>query len=145
MSNNTNTTSLNSNNNDNCCFIPILKVIDVLQRNAEKFDDLDSGCDRPFLGNCGNIACFNTRPINFYTCNNTLFEISYLENNTTLTSSVFRVEKIDDCCVTCRILQENPVTTDPTRRFLATNEFVTINLRCVGAIQCLEDIIIDCL
>ncbi len=142
---------LNNNNtnqtvdHENCCFIPILKVIDVLQRNAEKIDNLDAGCDRPFLGNCGNVACFNTRPIQFYTCNNTLFDITYLDNGVSRTSNVFRIEKIEGCCVTCRILQTDPSSTDPNRPYLNTDQFVTINLRCVGAIQCLPDVIIDCL
>lgn len=136
-------------NNEDCCFARILKVIDLLQRNVEKIENIDDSCTRPFLGGCSlRNACFNTRPVTFYTCQNTLFTINYQddEDSTIIrSSSIFRVEKIDGCCVTVLILEENPDTTDPNRPYVSTGQFATINLNCVCALQCLPDIIIDCL
>lgn len=132
-------------NNENCCFAQILKVIDLLQRNAEKIDDIDNTCTKPFLGGCPNMAFFNTRPVTFYTCQNTLFTIDYQVDGVTRSSSVFRVEKVDGCCVTVLILEENPDTTDPNRPYVSTGQFATINLNCVCVLKCLPDVIVDCL
>ncbi len=136
-------------NNEECCFAKILKVIDLLQRNAEKIDNIDNSCTKPFLGGCPNLACFNTRPVTFYTSQNNLYTIEYQaeENGATVTrsSSVFRVEKVDGCCVTLSILEDNPDTTDSNRPYITTNQFVTINLNCVCVLQCLPDVVVDCL
>lgn len=126
----------------NCCFSNILKVIDVLQRNAERFDNIDEGCARPFLGNLITLDVYNTRPVTFYTKDGSLYELPYTLNGTTGTSSVFRVEKIEGCCVTVRILIPNPEPTE-TRPYIITNQSVTINLDCVCALQCLPDVIVD--
>lgn len=131
------------NNKDTCCLGKLLKVIDILQRNAGGSDCFDESCTRPYLGSSPNIICFNTRPVTFYTRNGNIFSTTYTLNGTTNTSSVFRVECIDDCCVKCRILRPNPDTTDINRTYLATNEFITINLDCICAVSCLDDIIID--
>ena len=131
------------NNKETCCLGKLLKVIDTLQRNASGNDCFDESCTRPYLGSSPNIICFNTRPVTFYTRNGNIFTTTYTLNNVTNTSSTFRVESVDDCCVKCRILRPNPDTTDTTRAFLATNEFITINLDCICVISCLDDIIID--
>ena len=130
-------------NNENCCLGKLLKVIDILQRNASGNDCFDESCTRPYLGSSPNIICFNTRPVTFYTKCGNLFTTTYTLNGTSNTSSTFRVECVDKCCVKCRILRKNPDTTDLTRAYLATNEFITINLDCICAISCLDDIIID--
>ncbi len=122
-------------NKDSCCLGKLLKVIDVLQKNANGNDCFDESCTRPYLGSTPNIICFNTRPVTFYTKDGSLF--------TANESSVFRVESVNNCCVKCRILRPNPDTSDVTRRFITTNEFITINLNCICAISCLDDIIID--
>ena len=57
------------------------------------------------------------------------------------TSSVFRAENLDRCCLTCRILA--PSTTGSTEPYVATNQFFTINLNCVGALECLADTYVD--
>ena len=129
------------NNKETCCLGKLLKVIDILQRNASGNDCIDESCTRPYLGSSPNIICFNTRPVTFYTRNGNIFTTTYTLNNVTNTSSTFRVESVDDCCVKCRILRPNPDTTDTTRAFLATNEFITINLDCICVISCLDDII----
>ena len=57
------------NNTENSnCISEILKVICVLQQNAECSDACLDTCDRGFLG-CGtaSIGC-NTRPVMLYTC-----------------------------------------------------------------------------
>ncbi len=131
------------NNKETCCLGKLLKVIDILQRNASGNDCFDESCTRPYLGSSPNIICFNTRPVTFYTKDGSIFTTTYTLNNTTNTSSTFRVECVDDCCVKCRILRANPDTTDLNRAFLATNEFITINLDCICVVSCLDDIIID--
>ena len=131
------------NNKDACCLGKLLKVIDILQRNAGGSDCFDESCTRPYLGSSPNIICFNTRPVTFYTRNGNIFSTTYTLNGTTNTSSVFRVECVDDCCVKCRILRVNPDTTDMNRIYLSTNEFITINLDCICVVSCLDDIIID--
>ena len=131
------------NNKETCCLGKLLKVINILQRNASGNDCFDESCTRPYLGSSPNIICFNTRPVTFYTKNGNIFTTTFTLDNNTYTSSTFRVESVDDCCVKCRILRPNPDTTDTTRAFLATNEFITINLDCICVISCLDDIIID--
>lgn len=130
-------------NKDSCCLGKLLKVIDILQKNANGNDCFDESCTRPYLGSSPNIICFNTRPVTFYTKDGSLFTTTYTLNNTTNESSVFRVESVNNCCVKCRILRPNPDTSDVTRKYLSTNEFITINLNCICVISCLEDIIID--
>lgn len=131
--------------NENCCFAKLLKVIDILQKNSNGDICNDESCTKPFLGGNPNILCFNTRPVTFYTCNGGLFTASYQVGTDSRTSSVFRVEKVTGCCVKCRILEANPDTSDGNRAYIATNQFVTINLDCVCVISCLADIIIDSL
>ena len=91
------------NNKETCCLGKLLKVIDILQRNASGNDCFDESCTRPYLGSSPNIICFNTRPVTFYTRNGNIFTTTYTLNNVTNTSSTFRVESVDDCCVKCRI------------------------------------------
>ena len=96
-------------------------------------------CDRPFLGASSNNS-LNTRPISFYTCpNNTLWTMPYTSSEGSGTSSVFRVETAEDCCCTCRVLKPDGDS------YTATDSFFTINLNCVGAIRCLDDIFISCI
>ena len=45
---------------DTCCLGKLLKVIDILQRNASGNDCFDESCTRPYLGSSPNIICFNT-------------------------------------------------------------------------------------
>lgn len=127
---------------DDCCFAKLLKVIDILQRNASGNLCSDASCTRPFLGSITN-SQFNTRPVQFYTCAGSLFSTEYTSGDETVTSNVFRVEQVDGCCCKCRILADNSAAEDPTRMYTATNQYITINLNCVCAVSCLTDIIID--
>lgn len=133
-------------NNSSCCINKILEVINVLQCQAEKIDDIPNTCDRPFLGFASNSNTFvyNTRPVTLYTANNTLFEAPYTLNGTTGTSSVFRVEKVTDETATLRVLAPNPDTTS-TFPYVKTDSFIIVNTSCVCAIRCLPDTFIDCI
>ena len=60
---------------NDCCFKNILKVIDVLQRNATVCESLDEGCSRPFLGNFLAGDIYNTRPVTFYSKDGSIYTI----------------------------------------------------------------------
>ena len=60
-------------------------------------------------------------------------------------SNVFRIEKIDGCCATCRVLTTNPDTTEPNIPYIGTNSFFTMNLNCCCALRCLNDTYIECI
>jgi len=110
---------------NNCnCISEIAENIIKLQRNS--FRKCHEGCDRPFLGP-ESLSCFNTRPVSFYNC--ATGDIWTVENST-----IFRLESIDDCCCTCRVLN----FVDGV--YTSTNSFFTINLKCVSAIKCHDDI-----
>ena len=115
-----------------------LCMIVKLQKQGDCIED-NMSCDRPFLGiNSNNVL--NTRPISFYTCQaGTLWTMPYESEAGDGTSSVFRVEQVEDCCCTCRVLRETETG------YESTNSFFTINLNCVGALRCLDDIYIPCI
>lgn len=128
--------------NENCEDLrDVLCTIVKIQKQGQCFDEGITSCDRPFLG-ANNNTLYNTRPITFYTCpTNKLWTMPYTLDGTEATSSVFRVEAVEDCCCTCRVLA--PGTDEGT--FVTTDSFFTINLNCVGAIQCLDDTYIACI
>ena len=132
------------------CIAEILNVILLLQQNASPENSLDS-CDRPMLGGGPNCLICNTRPIMLYTCcgNGTPWSMPTTKDSTATCpsncescSNVFRVEKVDGNCCTCRVLADNPDTTS-LNPFVATNSFFTISLDCVCAIRCLTDTFVD--
>lgn len=126
------------NERDCGCIHDILRKILLLQK--QDFDNENfAGCDKPFLGPVCNTICYNTRPISLFTCcNGTPWSFPYTVNGVENESSVFRVEALDDCCCTCRILYTND-----EGQLAATSEFFTLDLKCVGAIKCLPDTSID--
>lgn len=129
--------------NDTCCLAKILRVIDILQKNASDDICIEEGCTKSYLGERANLLCYNTRPITLYTKNNTLFTSTYELNGTTGTSNVFRVENVNGCCATLRILAPSaPGSDSPYQR---TGSFVTVNLNCMCALKCLSDIRLDCI
>ena len=132
-------------NNNSCCINDILKVINVLQDQAERIDDIPNTCDRPFLGvaNGSNSFVYNTRPVTLYTSNNTLFEAPYTLNGTSGTSTVFRVERVTDTTATLRVLAPNTDTTSDLP-YLATDSFIIVNSSCICCIRCLPDTFVDC-
>ena len=136
------------NDNKDCkCIAEILTTISILQQNANCCDNscLDT-CDRNFLGNTSNTLFANTRPIMLYTCgsNGVPLEMPISKNPTeTTTSTIFRVEKIDGCCATFRVLTLDTEATETT--YLSTNSFFTMNLNCCCLLRCLNDTYIDCI
>ena len=129
-------------NNTNCCLADLLKKIVKLQKVDNNCCN-EQGCEKPFLGPTLSTICYNTRPVSFYNCTTgELWAINYTtDEGTTATSTVFRVENVDDCCCTCRILIETGTAHDIT--YTPTNEFFTIDLGCVSAVQCHNDTYID--
>lgn len=138
----------NETNQNNCnCIKDILCVILKLQCQDQSMD-FDTGCEKPFLGPCPSVTCYNTRPVQFYTCaNGTLWTLPYTTaDGTTGTTSVFRVESIDGCCCTCRLLAPNTESpADLVSPYVATESYCTFNLNCVGAMNCLNDVYVPCI
>ena len=116
------------------CLANILKVINVLQNNAEKID-CNYSCTRPFLGETTNNLCFNTRLVTFYRCDNSLVTLPYTLNGVAGETSVFRIESVSDNSVTVLLLADSG---DETYN-VNTNTFATINLGCICAIRCIGD------
>lgn len=142
----------NNENNDCKCMSEILTVICVLQQNANCSDACLDTCDRGFLG-CGttSINC-NTRPIMLYTNNGTAWTMPTTKTDGicgtegVTCSSVFRIEKIDGCCATFRVLAPNPDTQEAAAfPYVATNSFFTMNLNCVCCLRCLQDTAVECI
>ena len=132
--------------NEESCLKDTLCVILKLQKKGQILDDVNESCDRPFLGPSLNNGFFNTRPITLYCCrNNALWTMPYTVNGTTSTSSVFRIEALDDnCCATFRVLAPNPEESCCNSiPYIATNSFFTINLDCLCAIRCLDDSFVE--
>jgi hypothetical protein len=127
------------NNDCTCSFTKTLELILMLQQQGEDCE-VDNGCSRPFLGPTPSGICLNTRPITLYTCcNNTLWTLPYTLNGTPGESTVFRIENLDDNCATFRVLAPNPDTANTLFPYVATTDFFTINLDCVGVLKCLDD------
>lgn len=126
-------------NIDDCgCFAEVLKTILILQKKNSCIDN-NTGCDRPFLGPNNNNTIYNTRPVTLYNCSTgTPWSFPYTVGEVTGDSTIFRVESLDDCCCTCRLLY-----TGEDGNYLNTNQFVTINLNCVGAMSCLADTFVE--
>ena len=137
-----------NNSNDGNCISDILKVINILQNNAECSDACLDTCDRGFLGNNVSTFAYNTRPVMLYTSfSNGVTPWSMpttRDEASPETSSVFRVEKVDDNCATFRVLVDNTdPETSPTRPYVITNSFFTMNLNCVCSIRCLNDTVVE--
>ena len=136
-----------NNNNNDCdnCIIEILKVINVLQSNACPDNCLQS-CDRPALGGGPNCIICNTRPIMLYLTGSNGTALAMPISRATAegeTSNVFRVEKVDGCCCTCRVLTTNPDTTS-IYPYVGTDSLFTINANCICSLRCLNDTYIEC-
>ena len=117
-----------------------LNFILTLQKNSCCDDGCcPDGCTRPFLGPVTTEVCFNTRPITLFTCcTGTNWTMPYtLPDGTEGTSTVFRIENVDDDCATFRVLI--PKTIDGVTTYTYSNSYFTIDLDCVLAMQCLAD------
>ena len=126
------------------CIADILKVILLLQQNVCQNDSCLQTCDRGFLGQNLN-TFYNTRPVTLYTCSSgaTPLAMPISKSPTeTETSTIFRLEKLDDCCATFRVLIPNTDTTSQFP-FESTTSFFTINLSCVCILRCLDDTFVE--
>ena len=149
---NNNECSCNSNPCENNCIAEILQVINVLQSNVCPDNCLNS-CDRPALGGGSNCIVCNTRPIMLYTCSGngvpwrmptTRSNVTCTDDNASECSSVFRVEKVDNCCATFRVLAPNPDTTS-VYPYVSTDSIFTMDINCLCSVRCLNDTFVDCL
>ena len=134
------------NKNTNNCMYEILKTILVLQKEANMPECCLDTCDKKCLGCTPCTCCCNTRPITIYTCGccNTKLALPITKDpNETVTSSVFRIEKLDDNCATFRVLVA--AANDGVTTYTATDSFFTINLNCVCVLKCLNDTYIECI
>ncbi len=117
---------------ENRCINNLLKLICLLQENSVNDTCKDSSCTRPYLGPVYDCICYNTRPISIYIKDGSLFTINTLDGD----ASVFRIEKVNDGCVTLRALINNNGT------YLSTNSFVTVNINCICVVRCHDDVVI---
>ena len=134
------------NDSTNNCIHDILKTILVLQKQANTPECCLDTCDKNFLGSITSVCGYNTRPITLYMCGccNTALAMPISKDPAeTTTSSVFRVEKLDDNCCTFRVLVPNAV--EGVTTYTATDSFFTVNLDCVCVLKCLGDTLVDTL
>ena len=137
----------NNQDRNNCCnncLADVLKVILILQESAECGDSCLDTCDRGYLGQHVSAIFYNTRPVVLYTCNtgSTPLEMPISKSPTeTTTSSIFRIEKLDECCATFRVLVAT--TVEDVTTYTSTNSFFTINLDCLCVIRCLDDTFVE--
>ena len=61
----------------------------------------------------------------------------------TTTSTVFRVEKVDGCCCTFRVLTTNPDSTS-LYPYVSTDSLFTMDCNCLCSIRCLNDTFVEC-
>ena len=136
-----------NNENKNCenCIADILKVIYILQQSVCPNGTCLESCDRGFLGQSSATIC-NTRPVMLYTCgsNGTPWAMPTTKTENGTTSTVFRIEKLDGCCATFRVLEQNPEQ-GSMYPYVATNSFFTMNLGCVCSLRCLDDTFVECI
>ena len=137
----------NDNSNECQCINEILKVILILQKNADCGSCCLDTCDRGFLGCSVSTVSCNTRPVMLYTCcgNGTPWSMPIEKEETATTSSVFRIEKLDGCCATFRVLAPNPDSSQTNIPYITTNSFFTMNLNWCCALRCLSDTFVECI
>lgn len=144
-----------NNNNEDCkCIAGILKVILAIQKGS-KHEACDfETCDRAKLGDNKVISSLNTRPLHlFLCCNNGDNPLEMPVDNepirpSTKFSNIFRVEKLDECCATFRVLEEKKGSSQTLENntkveLVATDSFFTLDLKCVCVIKCLEDAFVE--
>jgi len=128
------------------CVADVVKFIDILQKQVKPCPKHE-GCDKPRLGTRPpSTRKFNTRPFILYMQAGQLFEAQAGPDST---SPYLRVEEVECGCCKCRVLKQvrdcgSQETRGARRRFKGTDYFVTIDLGCCCAIQCMEDTYIKC-
>lgn len=132
------------------CIADTLELICTLQANT-CCENASCCCNKPYLGTSSTCATLNTRPIVLYVDGGGNTPLQMPTTNDTITcgetavcSSVFRIESINGCCATFRVLAEN---TDETSAYpyVATNSCFTMNVNSIIAIRCLEDTYVECI
>ena len=129
-------------NNLNNCLAKLLNVIKILQNNSLKTECQDNTCTKPYLGLNTTTLCFNTRPIMLYRCDNTPVTLNYENQTGNASTDVFRVQGVTDDSVSVLLL-ESVTDNDGNITYLNTNTFATINLKCICAIRCVGDVIVN--
>jgi hypothetical protein len=136
------------------CVGDILKVINILQRRAAVQEEGSDTCDKTTLGP-DPAPDYNTRPIQLFLGDNNGNDPLKMPitkgpiTPSTVFSSIFRVEKVDECCCTCRVLKPEcddlASNNEEELELVATDSFVTIDLRYVSMIRCLKDTYVECM
>ena len=115
--------------NSNYCIYNLLKLICLLQDNSTS-NNCQNGCDKPFLGPNNSLVYYNTRVLSFYRRDGSLFTITINDN----VYSTFRIMNLNNNCCQLLVLDNNNDT------YTSTNQYITLNIHCIGAIRCLQDI-----
>ncbi len=142
------------NTNQDCqCISDILKIILILQKKTPGISGEMETCDKKTLGCKCTCKCkCNTRPVQLFLVSKNGDEPLVMPttrgpiNETTEFSNIFRIEKLDNCCATFRVLELAEANNHNSDCILytATNSFFTLDLRCVCAIRCLDDTFVKC-
>ena len=119
---------------ENRCINNLLKLIYLLQQNSINKECCDNDCARPYLGPTCNSICYNTRPISIYNKEGDMFTITTDEGE----SSIFRVERVKNSCVTLRAL-----VTNNDDGYTSTNTFTTVDTGCICVVRCHNDVVIS--
>ncbi len=122
----------NSNLNNNTSPVTKNSIHDLLERIDQMqkeviINNLRNGCENCMLGSLNN-----TKPISIYTCG-TIFSATIDAANTTSTT-LFRVEEVNDQTVVLRLLQNTGGT------ITCTNLTIVFNIECICCVQCFESI-----
>lgn len=122
----------------NQCIKNLLKLICVLQNNSQNMTCLDEGCTKPFLGPTITNSCYNTRVITLYNKQGTLFTTNFVNTDGDIdSSSIFRVQRVEDDCCTLLILN------NVDGEFVSTRQTITVRLSCICAVKCIEDVFVN--
>ena len=107
----------------NRCIKNLLKLIALLQDNSLDECCVEEGCTKPFLGPTINCIYYNTRVITLYNKKGTILSANYMDSSNVMqTSTLFRVHKVDDNCVTLRVLYRDG------DNYVASGSFINVNL-----------------
>lgn len=114
------------------------KIISMQKRAVRS--ELDESCDREFLGFKERCET-NTRPVTFYAPDRGewMFPVDREDSGCRggEKSCVFRLEKVEDDTVTCRVLDQDG------DKFKSTDSFFILKIKDIAAIRCLEDVFVD--
>ena len=107
-----------------------VRKIDQLQKEAAIQNSCE-GCESSLFS-----TLYNTKPVTFYLCSGTAFAAT-IPTDTTVTTTVFRIEDFRDDGVILRLLTTEDGAT------VCTNYTAILDLDCVCAMQCFPPICCD--